>query len=155
MAEINTTSVEWDLRFLELAKLVSTWSKDPSTKVGAVIIDDNRRVVSVGYNGFPKGVRDSEHRLGNREVKYNYMVHAERNAMLFANSIPKNSTIYTYPFMPCSECAGMVIQSGIKKVVTLYDDNSRWADSFKVTKRMFGEAGVNLIEYSKNIFFKS
>ena len=100
MAEINTTSVEWDLRFLELAKLVSTWSKDPSTKVGAVIIDDNRRVVSVGYNGFPKGVRDSEHRLGNREVKYNYMVHAERNAMLFANSIPKNSTIYTYPFCP-------------------------------------------------------
>jgi len=144
--------IKWDQRFLELAKLVSTWSKDPSTKVGAVITDD-RRIISVGYNGFPEGVLDSAERYSNREIKYKYMVHAERNALLFANTSVKGMTLYTYPFMPCSECAGMIIQSGIKRVVTLINTNERWKESFKITKNMFGEAGVRLTEYSKNIFF--
>jgi len=144
--------IKWDQRFLELAKLVSTWSKDPSTKVGAVITDD-RRIISVGYNGFPEGVLDSSERYSNREIKYKYMVHAERNALLFANTSLKNTTLYTYPFMPCSECAGMIIQSGIKRVVTLINTNERWKESFEITKNMFDEAGVNLTQYSKNIFF--
>jgi dCMP deaminase len=83
----------WDLRFLTLAKTVSTWSKDPSTKVGAVIVDKNRRVVSLGYNGFPKGVKDTIEKLEDREQKYKHMVHAERNAMLFANKSLKGCTI--------------------------------------------------------------
>jgi dCMP deaminase len=144
--------IKWDQRFLELAKLVSTWSKDPSTKVGAVITDD-RRIISVGYNGFPEGVLDSSERYSNREIKYKYMVHAERNALLFANTSLKNTTLYTYPFMPCSECAGMIIQSGIKRVVTLINTNERWKESFEITKNMFDEAGVSLTQYSKNIFF--
>ena len=90
----------WDLRFLEMSQLVASWSKDPSTKVGAVIIDDDRRVISLGYNGFPKGVADDK-RLDDREEKYKIVVHAERNALLFANINVKNCSIFTYPFMPC------------------------------------------------------
>ena len=93
-------SMKWDQRFLELAKLVSTWSKDPSTKVGAVIAHD-RKIISVGYNGFPEGVLDTAERYYDRETKYKYMVHAERNALLFANTSVKGMTLYTYPFMPC------------------------------------------------------
>ena len=147
-------SMKWDQRFLELAQLVSTWSKDPSTKVGAVIADD-RKIISVGYNGFPEGVLDTVERYYDRETKYKYMVHAERNALLFANTSVKGMTLYTYPFMPCSECAGMVIQAGIKRVVSLINKNERWKKSFKITQRMFGEAGVRLTQYDKNIFFKS
>ena len=146
--------MKWDQRFLELAQLVSTWSKDPSTKVGAVIADD-RKIISVGYNGFPEGVLDTAERYYDRETKYKYMVHAERNALIFANNSVKGMTLYTYPFMPCSECAGMVIQAGIKRVVTLINENERWKKSFKITQRMFGEAGVRLTQYDKNIFFKS
>ena len=139
-------SIKWDQRFLELAKLVSSWSKDPSTKVGAVIADD-RKIISVGYNGFPEGVLDTHERYHDRELKYKYMVHAERNALLFANTSVKGMTLYTYPFMPCSECAGMVIQAGIKRVVTLINTNERWQESFKITTNMFDEAGVKLVQY--------
>jgi len=138
----------WDLRFLTLSKTVSTWSKDPSTKVGAVIVDKNRRVVSLGYNGFPKGVKDTIEKLEDREQKYKHMVHAERNAMLFANKSLKGCTIYTYPFMPCSECAAMIIQSGIKKVVSFDEEDTpsvgRWRKSFEISKKMFKEAGVKI-----------
>jgi len=147
--------IGWDSRFLELARLVSTWSKDPSTQVGAVIADKNRRIMSVGYNGFPRGVHDSIHRLEDRDKKYKFTVHAERNALLFANSRLDDCYLYTYPFMPCSECAGMIIQAGITRVATIINNNERWQESFKITKQMFEEASVTLVEYDKNIFFKS
>jgi len=138
---------KWDLRFLEMARNSAGWSKDPSTKVGAVIVDDDKRVISVGYNGFPKGVTDDK-RLHDREEKYKMIVHAERNALLFANKDVKNCSIYTYPFMPCSVCAGMVIQAGIKRVVTVKNNNNRWQKDFVVSRQMFKEAEVDLIEYS-------
>ena len=100
---------KWDIRFLDMAQLVSTWSKDPSTKVGAVIVDPNNRVVSVGYNGFAKGVSD-DNRLDNRETKYKMIVHAECNALIFAQRPLTECAIYTYPFMPCPKCASMIIQ---------------------------------------------
>ena len=78
-------STKWDDRFLVLAKLIGSWSKDPSTQVGAVIVDNKNRIVSVGYNGFPRGVEDSEKRLCNRQEKYDIIVHAEVNAIAFAN----------------------------------------------------------------------
>ena len=77
---------KWDLRFLEMARNAASWSKDPSTKVGAIIVDDDKRVISVGYNGFPKGVRDDE-RLDDRQEKYKIIVHAERNALLFMQNL--------------------------------------------------------------------
>ena len=137
---------KWDLRFIEMARNAASWSKDPSTKVGAIIVDDDKRVISVGYNGFPKGVNDDE-RLDNREEKYKMIVHAERNALLFANADVKDCHIYTYPFLPCSVCAGMIIQAGIKRVVSVKNDNFRWQQDFKVSRQMFKEAEIYVIEY--------
>ena len=139
---------KWNMRFLEMAMMVGLWSKDPSTQVGAVIVDDDRRVISLGYNGFPKGVADNQ-RLNDRKEKYKMIVHAERNAILFANKSVKDATIFTYPFMPCPICTGMIIQSGIRRVVSLQTDNPRWQEDFKISRKMLDEAEVDLIEYEK------
>ena len=136
------------MRFLEMAKMVGSWSKDPSTQVGAVIVDDDRRVISLGYNGFPKGGADNQ-RLDDRKEKYKMIVHAERNALLFANTSVKDGTIFTYPFMPCPICTGMIIQSGIRRVVSLQTDNPRWQEDFEISRKMLDEAEVGLVEYEK------
>ena len=136
---------DWNRRFLALAEHIATWSKDPSTKVGAVIVDADRRIISTGYNGFPRDVEDLDQRLNNRDVKYEMIVHGEINAIVFANQNLQGTTLYTWPFMPCSRCAGIVIQSGIRTVVAPYNDNPRWQASFELTEQMFREAGVRLI----------
>lgn len=136
---------KWDKRFFELAKLVSSWSKDPSSQVGAVVVDDKRRIVSVGFNGFPMGVEDSSERLNVREVKYELIVHAEANAILTAPRSVVGCSIYVYPYLPCSRCAGAIIQSGIKRVVV---ENrpipDRWLENFNLAKTILGEAGVQV-----------
>jgi dCMP deaminase len=140
-------TAKWDRRYLDLAKLVASWSKDPSTQTGAVIVDPLGRVVSVGYNGFAVGVDDDPERYANRELKYKMIVHCERNAMLFAGRDLAGFTLYTYPFMSCSVCAGMVIQSGIKRCVAPHipeDKKERWSDDMKLSAQMFFEAGVEL-----------
>jgi len=139
--------LKWDYRFLEMGKLVSTWSKDPSTQVGAVIVDSSRRVVSLGYNGFPVGVSD-DFRLDNREIKYKMVVHAECNALLYASKDLTDCAIYTYPFMPCPKCAGMIIQSGIKRIVSYKTNIIRWVQDFEISRNMFDETDVSLIEYT-------
>lgn len=137
-------STKWDKRFLELAKLCGSWSKDPSTQVGAVIVDDNNRIVSVGYNGFPKGVEDSEERLLDREQKYDIIVHAEANALMFANKSVEGCTLYTWPFQPCSRCAGLIIQSGITRVVSVIQKDKRWEKNFFIARKLFEESGLTL-----------
>ena len=132
---------KWDKNFLELAKTVSTFSKDPSTKVGAVIVDDDNRVISIGYNGFPKGIRD-DHRLDNRDLKYDMVVHAEANALLFANAPTKGCTIYTWPFQPCSRCASLIIQAGVQRVVSVENEETRWVSNFQLAHDMLTEARV-------------
>ena len=139
-------SDKWDKRFLSMAALIATWSKDPSTQVGAVIVDKERRVVSLGYNGFPKGISDDK-RLDKRETKYKMVVHAECNALLFAAKDLAGCTIYTQPFMPCPTCAGMIIQSGITRAVSHETNNDRWSEDFAIARNMFKEAGVDLTEY--------
>lgn len=134
-------STKWDERFIELAKLVGSWSKDPSTQVGAVIVDEKNRIVSVGYNGFPQKISDND-RLNDRDKKYNVIVHAEANAILFANRDLSGCTIYTYPFQPCSSCSGLIIQSGIKRVVTVRTNNDRWRTDFSTAAQMLIEAEV-------------
>lgn len=135
---------KWDYNFLGLAKTVSAFSKDPSTKVGAVIADENNRVVSIGFNGFPKGIKD-DHRLENREMKYKLIVHAETNALLFANGCVEGCTLYTWPFMPCCRCASSIIQAGIRRVVSLENKEERWLDSFRLSHDMFTEARIPLV----------
>ena len=136
----------WDMRFLDMAKLISSWSKDPSTQVGSVIVDSNNRVVSVGYNGFPQGISDDS-RLDNRETKYKMILHAERNALLFAQRPLEGCTIYTYPFMPCPSCASMIIQSGISSVISYMNKDERWEKEFELSRQIFKEVGVFLYEY--------
>lgn len=135
---------KWDSRFLSLAELVGSWSKDPSTKVGAVITDKDRRVVSVGFNGFPKGMDDSPERYADREFKYAHVIHAERNALLFASRDVRGCTVYTTPFMPCSQCAVLLVQAGITRVVAPNVTNERWVKDFARTQQLFAETGVEL-----------
>jgi dCMP deaminase len=135
---------DWDGRFLEMAALVATWSKDPSTKVGAVITR-GKFVVSLGFNGHPAGIKDSESRLSDREMKYRTIIHAELNAILSARQPLAGCTLYVVPFMPCSACGSVIVQSGITRVVTWESDNERWAESFEVTRSIFAEAGVELV----------
>jgi dCMP deaminase len=136
---------KWDKRFLDLAKLISTWSKDPSTKVGSVICN-KKQIVSMGYNGFPPGVDDNE-RLNNREEKYRFILHAENNAILYSKEPLRGCTIYTYPFMPCPHCTSMIIQSGIQTVVSYYVDHDRWNDNFKLSCQLLREAKKDLVLY--------
>jgi dCMP deaminase len=136
----------WDHRFLVLAKLIGSWSKDPSTQVGAVIVDENNRIVSVGYNGFPQNIKDDD-RLYDRETKYKIVVHGEINAILFANRSITGCTLYTFPFEPCPRCAGLIIQSGIKRVVSLVNNIDRWEEDFKVTRQLFKEANIAMDYY--------
>ena len=140
---------KWDLRFLDLAKDLSTWSKDPSTKVGAVITQ-GKDVVGFGFNGFPRLVHDTEERLNNRELKYKFTVHAEVNAVLMAGKRAYGGTLYVYPtfMLPniCNECCKVAIQAGIREIVCYEPDPnadfSRWADSIKISQQMCDEAGV-------------
>lgn len=136
----NSSQRRWDDFYIGMAEYVSRMSKDPSTKTGAVIVDPRRRVVSVGFNGLPRGVEGTDERLQNRDLKYQLIVHCE----LFAERSLVGCTLYTWPFMSCSVCAAMVIQSGITRCVAPYSDNPRWADSFRLTTEMFNEAGVAL-----------
>lgn len=136
---------KWDRRFLGLASYVAEWSKDPSTQVGAVVAKGNK-VVSLGFNGFPQGLSDDK-RLHDRETKYSLVLHAEENALLFSRSDLSGNTIYVYPLPPCSRCAAKIIQTGISRVVTtIPDDMSRWEESVALTRLIFEEAGIEMVE---------
>lgn len=135
---------KWDRRFLALAEHIAQWSKDPSTKVGAVVADTFNRIVSVGYNGFPRGVLDSEERLANRELKYQLVLHAEVNALLLANKSAAGCILYTVPGSPCVNCAIHAIQLGIKRVVAPDYLHPRFGDSQLLGRKMLEEAGVQV-----------
>jgi|TARA_B100001996_G_scaffold360894_5_gene327236 dCMP deaminase len=137
---------KWDLRFIGLAQHISTWSKDPSTKVGCVVVGEDREIRSTGFNGFPRGINDDEDRLMDREKKYPLICHAEENAIMHAARIGvslKDSTAYvTWP--PCSRCARSLIQAGIREIV--YPETGkipeRWIEDFTISDSMLNEAGV-------------
>lgn len=144
---IPTPRHEWDHRFLMVAREVGSWSKD-STKIGAIVVDDRKRILTQGYNGFPRGIKDSESRLKDRETKLKYVVHAEMNCIYNAchhGVSLEHGTLYVSGLPCCSECAKGVIQSGIKMVIMEFDYkllHGPWGDSFKITKEMFNEAGI-------------
>lgn len=136
---------KWDSRFLDLARTVASWSKDPSTQTGAVVVRPDRTVAALGYNGFPRGCDDSDTLYADRETKYARIVHCEMNAILSAREPLHGYTLYTVPFLTCERCAAHVIQAGIRRVVApacpehLRD---RWEASFVATRKLYGEAGV-------------
>lgn len=140
---------DWHRRFLEMAKLVSTWSKDPSTKTGAVIVRPDKSVCSVGFNGFPSRMPDIPELYQNREEKYDRIVHCEINALLFAKERVAGYTLYTYPFASCNRCMAQMIQAGIVCLVCPKlppELAERWKESLDKTKKYCEEAEVILIE---------
>lgn len=138
---------KWVDRFLAEAKHKAEWSKDPSTKVGAVIVGKHNQIISSGFNGFPRGIDDSPERLNVREEKYKFVVHAEMNA-IFNSSLSgvslDGTSLFIYGLPVCSECAKGVIQTGIKDVYMLFPKEVKpsWKESFKTTMEMFFEAGI-------------
>lgn len=143
----------WDEYFMGLAHLSALRSKDPNTQVGAAIVDENHRVVSVGYNGFPTGVSDDEFPWSREgdvlTSKYAFVVHAELNAILNSQRSVRGCTIYVSLF-PCNECAKAIIQSGIKKIV-YESDKYNGVDTNIASKRMLKAAGVELVRISNTI----
>ena len=141
-------SAKWDQRFLKLAEHISGWSKDPSTKVGCVVVGEDREIRSTGFNGCPRGIADDIARLEDREQKYPLICHAEENAIMHAARIGmslKDCTAYvTWP--PCTRCARSLIQAGISTIV--YPKNieipDRWMEDFNLSLNMLKEANISL-----------
>ena len=145
--------LSWDEYFMGLAHLSAMRSKDPSTQVGAVIVDQEHKVVGIGYNGLPIGCSDDEfpwdREGGMLETKYAFVVHAELNAILNSTRDLHGCTLYVSLF-PCNECAKAIIQSGIRKIV-YEDDKYAAADNVIASKKMLNAAGVELVRLGKRV----
>lgn len=145
------------LRFLPVAEAVAGLSKDPAVKIGAMVVDDDANVLSLGFNGFPRGVNDAEYRLKSRELKLCFVVHAEANAIAQAartgTRLIGANLIVTERY-PCKTCAGLIIQAGIKRVyapiMSKKHANQQWFEEKEFSEKMFRESGVDVIEYSKS-----
>lgn len=138
----------WDLKFLKLAMHIASWSKDPSSKVGCVIVGPNKEVRSTGYNGFPRGVDDSVAVRYARPDKYLWTEHAERNAIYNAAraGIPLDGCSMYMPWFPCVDCARAIVQTGIRGLVAAVPNwnDEKWGLHFKVAKALFDEVGIGL-----------
>lgn len=140
---------KWDQRFLTMAAMVASWSKDPSTQTGAVIVRPDKTIASVGYNGFPRGCDDSQALHENRQEKYAKIIHCEMNAVLSARESLHGYTLYTFPFMSCDRCAAHMIQAGIKRTVAnVCPDHlrDRWDDTLTRARNYYREAGISCEE---------
>jgi len=142
-----TNCIKWNKRYANLAKQVSSWSKDPSRKIGAVAVGSKGQILAQGYNGFPRGIIDTQERYDDRPMKYKLVVHAEMNVIYNAtfNGVSLDGAdLYVYGLPVCSECAKGIIQVGIKKVYIAVDEDIpvQWIESFDLTKTMFNEASV-------------
>ena len=144
---INDIVNKWNRRYISLAKEISTWSKDPSRKIGAVAVGSKGQILSQGYNGFPRGIHDLPERYENREVKYKHVVHAEMNVIYnatFSGVSLDGASLFVYGLPVCNECAKGIIQVGIRNVVIYTEDEipEIWNDKFKLTSDIFTEVGI-------------
>jgi dCMP deaminase len=141
----------WHKRFMDLASYVAEWSKYPGRRVGAVIVDDRRTVVSLGYNGCPRGCDDDDPNKYLQDTKYLYAEHAERNAIYNAARPLIGCTLYVMWF-PCADCARAIIQSGIKKLVARKPNvnDPDWGKSFVAALRMLEEVNVEIQWYEED-----
>lgn len=147
---LSTGLTNWCNRYLSLAKEISTWSKDPSRKIGAVAVGEKGQILAQGYNGFPRGILDSVDRYNDRPTKYKYVVHAEMNVIYNAtfNGVSLDrASLFVYGLPVCSECAKGIIQVGIQSVTVFSEDEvpEIWTDSWNTTQNMFKEAGVSAL----------
>lgn len=145
-----TRQDKWDRRFLRLAEHIAGWSQDPSTKTGAVIVDEHNRVVSTGYNGFPKSMPDYPEWYFNRDEKYSRIVHCEMNAILFAHRDLSGFTLYTWPLLSCDRCFVFVAQAGIRRCVApvLTDPGliERWGPQMTKVRGYAQEMSIEMVE---------
>jgi len=150
---MRTNYISWDEYFMGIAVLSAKRSKDPQTQVGACIVNRDKKIMGIGYNGFPIGIEDKEFPWGSTgdylDTKYAYVVHAEVNAVLNSTSSLKDCTLYVTLF-PCNECAKIIIQSGIKEVIFQED---KYADSELVlaSKKMFEAAKIKYRQIEEKI----
>ena len=153
----STNYISWDEYFMGVAMLSALRSKDPSTKVGACIVNQNKRIVGIGYNGFPCGCSDDEFPWAREgefgDTKYPYVVHAELNAILNSKYDLRGCTIYVSLF-PCNECAKAIIQSGIRRIVYESDKYANTEGTI-ASKRMLKAAGIELHQLSYKIDLKA
>lgn len=145
------TTRSWDKRWLQMAEVVASWSKDPNTKVGCVVVDDRQNLLVTGWNGIPRGVEDESDLRSEKPEKYKWYEHAERNAIYNAaakgSTSLRGSTLYTTLF-PCCDCMRGVIQSGITRVVVSYSNVDRQAtDGTSQSIKMAEEAGIEVEFY--------
>lgn len=145
---------KWDRRYLRLAREVSTFSKDPSSQVGCVVVDADGDAIAVTFNGLPRGVNDTMERLHNRDLKYRMVEHAERNATRVATKKggdTAGTTFYVYPMPPCGPCAAHLAQHKVKRVVSIHPEDvgvlNRWAEDFSLANQIYREAGIELELY--------
>jgi dCMP deaminase len=141
----------WEGRFMHMAEMVAGWSKDPSTKTGAVIVGPDNGVISVGFNGFPAGMSDDPDLYNDREEKYSRIIHCEMNAILrVTRPLPEGCSLYTWPFMSCDRCVVHMIQAGIRRFVapacTDEDKLVRWGPIFEKTRKYIEEVEGFLLE---------
>jgi dCMP deaminase len=150
---VNKFLSHWDRRFLRIAEEVRTWSRDPGTKVGCVLVLD-KRILSVGFNGFPQNLSDSLELYEDREYKLAVTVHAEANAIMNAakNGAKTQSCTAYVTFPPCSQCAAALIQAGVETVICPDPAQApeRWRASFKLGNEMLYNSGVKLLYYSQD-----
>ena len=139
--------MNWDEYYMSMAKVAASKSKDPSTKVGAVLVDDKQRMIIAAFNGFPRGVPDLPELLTERDVKLRLTLHAEDNALLLAQRSVEGGTCYTWPMPPCAQCAARLVQAGITRIVSpepSFDHRDRWGKDFDLAEWVYQQAGVEL-----------
>ncbi len=152
----QTALTEWNLRFLGLAWMNASFSKDPSTQVGAVIVRPNKSIASFGFNGLPQGIKDTSERL-ERELKYKLILHAEENALEFCmDSSIEGYDVYVWPMQPCPKCTSRLVQNRVGRVISVYDDTEseevykRWEADFSLAREILEEAGIELLLFPKS-----
>ena len=141
-----------DKRFMKLAQEVSTWSKDPSTQAGAVIVSPDKKDIVLGFNGFASRMKGDPELYANREVKYSRIIHCEVNAVISAKRSLEGYTLYTWPFLSCDRCAVTMVQAGIVRAVApkaTAEQATRWEEFFVKTRAYFAEAGIEVVEYDR------
>lgn len=145
---MNNIKFHHEIGFLRLAKEISLQSKDPSRKVGAIAISDDRLILSTGWNGFPRGIKDTYDRLNNRELKYHYTIHAELNCILnaaWSGTSLRGSNFFVYGLPVCSRCALHLVQIEIKSItcqVPSEDIYEPWLSEWQLTKQLFDETNI-------------
>lgn len=154
---MNNIKFHHEIEILQLARDISLQSKDPSRKVGAIAVNDDRLILSTGWNGFPRGIEDTYDRLNNRELKYHYTIHAELNCILnaaWSGTSLRGSHFFVYGLPACSRCALHLVQVQIQSIVCMVPGTEEihepWLSEWQLTKKLFDEVNIHYTLWNEN-----